>query len=91
MAAESNVRAVLRVRGTSKLTDLGLRYCADERLTGFVEDDARVLNRSQSPARIKSSKDDGNPGKHPESAIMPIGLERLNLGTLQGCVQSRIA
>ena len=47
VAAESNVRAVLRVRGTSKLTDLGLRYCADERLTGFVEDDARVLNRSQ--------------------------------------------
>lgn len=47
VAAESNVRAVLRVRGTSKLTDLGLRYCANERLTGFVEDDARVLNRSQ--------------------------------------------
>jgi hypothetical protein len=40
----SNVRAILHVRGTSELTDLGLRYCANEWSIGFVDDDARVTN-----------------------------------------------
>jgi hypothetical protein len=39
----SNVRAILHVRGTSELTDLGLRYCANESI-GFVNNDAPVTN-----------------------------------------------
>jgi hypothetical protein len=45
MPSTSNVRADLRLRGTSKLTELGLRYSANKRSIAFVGDDARVTNR----------------------------------------------
>jgi hypothetical protein len=44
MPRTSNVRVDLRLRGTSKLTELEVRYCANERSIAFVGDDARVTN-----------------------------------------------
>jgi hypothetical protein len=37
MPSTSNVRAVLRLRGTPKLTEPGLRYCANERTIGSFQ------------------------------------------------------
>jgi hypothetical protein len=47
MPSTSNVRADLRLRGTSKLTELGLRYSANKRSIAFVGNDARGGDYSQ--------------------------------------------
>jgi hypothetical protein len=49
MPGISNVRAVLRRRGTSKLIELGLRYCANEQSIGFVDDESG----NESPRRLR--------------------------------------
>jgi len=45
MPRTTNVKAVLRLRGTSKHT--GLQYCANERLIGFVAELRRTGNESR--------------------------------------------
>jgi hypothetical protein len=45
----SNVKVVLRLRGTSKLIELGLRYCANEQSIGFVDDESG----NESPRRLR--------------------------------------
>jgi hypothetical protein len=60
MPRTTNVRAGLLIRGTLGLTDLGLRYYANERSTGFVYvyDDRRVTDRVAITAMVGLSGGD---------------------------------